>query len=468
MVQGIIQRDPAEAVALLESGAFDETFTGLQTQALVKTAQLQADKNTREADRQASQAHEQALNEIDLAIYDGEMTPDGLRGLLEDGTFKTPKEFLSRVGKFNRDLDKQADKAQAISIMSRSASGELALDPTDRNVKKMADTYYQDVFLPSIEGDDPQKANAKTLNLISSSGIIPPTLKESLNGGVLNGTPSQKAQSADLVNDIIIMQPHLTKEMSTQTLAMSRKIQDNIAAGLSVEDAVDAAEVQVFEKQTEQYKAKERAFKEQRQEFNHDDYVDGIFGTIFNMAFGTTKPSEVPVGMEDEQQSTYKTLTVDLGVNQEEAYELSNKMIAGSWGVTTLDGEPRYMKFAPEKVYGLPGHDNSWISEQLDTDLTILGIDDTENRVITLDPRTRGNEKKGYMIGERVNGTIKYHKGPDNIPLVWVPDRTRGIQGQIEEAARKRQSILDNKIKEGEAARAVEDMFIQIQSGGVL
>ena len=85
-----------------------------------------------------------------------------------------------------------------------------------------------------------------------------------------------------------------------------------------------------------------------------------------------------------------------------------------------------------------------WMNEQLDTDLTALGLP-TENIRIEVDPLTARQERPSYLVlRQRDDGAFDTLM-KDGKPLRWHPDWT---------ASPKRQAIVDELDAEVETARA--------------
>ena len=106
--------------------------------------------------------------------------------------------------------------------------------------------------------------------------------------------------------------------------------------------------------------------------------------------------------------------------DEEVSKQLASTDIQSTYGVSTLSGVPRIMKYAPEKYYSVPGEDDKWMGEQVKKEIkkTFLvpmeepSITETLTRAVLPAKAERQLEARGWFAGIK---NLKYNLMADTI-----------------------------------------------------
>ena len=159
-----------------------------------------------------------------------------------------------------------------------------------------------------------------------------------------------------------------------------------------------------------------------------------------------------------------------LSGNDETAQKAAFTMMRKNWGVTNINGDRRFMKYAPESIYGSPNlseeENTEWIKNQLFSEVTKNSIYTegfTSNLMLAVNPRVK--TKDGLPVYSIL------HKDPKTGMITnvegfnaWVPnysltpefkklneENAREIDDAKSNAKRLReQQIISQKMRSGE------------------
>lgn len=437
-IRGLIEKDPALAQEVLASGRFDSVFEPTQIQGFDQMAQRKKVFNQTESEKNFKQVKEKVVNDLELNLHFAKSLDDvnGIQESLEnginDGTIGT-KEYLRFSDKLEKIQDKIIGNTADLEMVESSYRNGVPLSSLSKKSKAAIDSYYSQVFTPALEGLSASEQSNKITGFVASTGIVPSEVKDSIHEGLSGGSPSRQVAAADLAMNIINQNPQLTKQFNRDRLNYARKVYDGRNAGLSSEEAVKAAEIQVMEKGTEPYKARQKEFKDQKQ-----DFAVGEVNQWFR-----DDPNEVPKAMKDDFNKLYQTFYVDQQMSEKAAREMAYKRVVTQWGVSTLSGEAKWMRNAPESIYQVPGQDNEWMKKDLEA--TIAGKTDKKVSIVQNPATTASDEPDYFVIYEDDDGVIHHvpSSNDSEAPLRWKPiwDQSEAFKKVEEDRVKKEEEL---------------------------
>ena len=321
----------------------------------------------------------------------------------------------------------------------------------------------------------------ENVNYVGRVGIMPLKLERTLNAFSRNGSPEQAIAAAEMYGQIQQSTPQAFKDLPDETRAFLSMVNESIIAGDAI-NAVETARKYAYgltKQEKESIKIQTQEWKAKNSEILYKklgDKLEDDFDTLFT--FGAP---DAPEGMKAEYSINFDRHMMSAGANPDIAANLAYQDIKRTWGITKIGGERKFMKYAPETVYAIPGVDSRWITDQFEKEMAEAGI---ENAYLVVNPNTAGREKQpAYMIfAKDENGigkpVVVETENGIQIQQQWRPDfklteeyaaitdAPTGLpQGVKEKIQKKREvqfkrsiGIIENRIRKGESAeRAINN-----------
>lgn len=479
-LQGSIEKNPAAAKAFLDSGEVNNLFDANEVQTFERMIQSKQAANYAAADKAVIAQNNAVKGNIKLGIHKAGSLDD-LVALeqqvdegFESGLFKDVDEYIKYDKLVEARRDAITEGQGAITLVDSILNQGGALDPTDTDNKNAVAEHYAQVQLPLLQNLPPEQVLPKQLEYIDRVGIVPSQIISNVNASLFNGAPQAQVEAADLVTSIINNDPRFLDQFDKDTANYAKKINTLRSSGLNNEEAVKAATTQHFEKNTAPYKARVESFngnKTRGVEGVRKNFDDDVLDTLFS--------KEVPAtpGMRAEWENLYETFYIDEQMSEEDAREMAYKNLEARWGKTDVVGSGKtWMKYSPEKAYGVKGVSNKWIKDDLnktliDNGTTKNGIDNREfsQRLrLAVDPRSSNSKKPSYLLEYKTdNGLFAYvMDGRGNgQPLRWAPDFKQSDIAKRAERARKEK--IEELKKLSPKKRALRAKTEAIQRGRV-
>lgn len=437
-IRGLIEKDPHLAEDVIKSGQFNKVFEPTQLETFEQMAKRKQVSNDLAADKLFKVEKEKSVNELELSMHFASSLDDvnSIQEKIETGfhdeTLST-KEFIKYSDKLEKIQQRIIGDSADLQMVDASYRQATPLSAVNKKSRGAVDNYYAQIFLPTLQGLNPSEQANKITGFVANTGIVPTPVRSQVEEALSGGSPARQTAAADLAMNIINQNPILTKQFNRDRLNYARKISDGRNAGLSAEEAVEAAKVQVMEKGTEPYKARQKDFKDQKKDFDTGE---------INQWF-RDDPNDVPDNMKNDFNRLYQTFYVDQQMSEKAAREMAYKRLLTQWGVSSISGEARWMRNAPETVYGVPGQDNEWMKKDLQA--TVAGKTDKPVSVVQNPATTASDEPDYFVIYEDDDGVIHHvpsSNDPDK-PLRWKPSWEASEQFKKVEAERiKREEEL--------------------------
>lgn len=397
LFKGTLEKDTDAAKALLETEEFERNFSSDQLQQLDSLVERKVRSNELKQEKEANQIKEQAKDDILLNIFRAETPEDIIRteaelvSLLDEEVF-SGGEFVSLAERLEKKAKAIEDKEVDVQSVQLALDNNVSLNPANKDDVKAVDNYYKEIYSPQINAiEDTNLRIQKMAEFVDKTNIVPAEMRETIGAELASGSPNRQLIAADLMMEITDRNPAILSQFK-QEATFAQKIVEGRNAGLSPEAAVDAAQVQVFEKGTEHYKRRVKQFDDEKKTFD-----ESAIKTILPF----DDPQEVPIGMQNDWELLYRRFYVDDQMSEKSARDLAYKTLQTQWGRSTVTGKTKWMKNAPELVYGRPNGDNDWMRRDL---------------VATVVPRVSFGDKKDMQ------------KFFDNLTIIQAPSTTASSQ----------------------------------------
>lgn len=318
-----------------------------------------------------------------------------------------------------RDIKAKAEaqkKQQQLSLVQSVRDGDMLIDPNDSDHKQAVETDYAS-FLEELSPQNMNEAYQAKVEYVNQVGVIPKQLKGEVSAGLNGGSPDQQLQIADMVEKIAINNPRVALQFSEKDRVYAKNLSESINAGISGNRAVEFATKNIFERDTEAYKQRSTAFKEEGQKFSESDFTE----------FFRDDPDNIPAGMKGEYNTLNRKYYMDGGADAKASHELAVERLKANWAITETGRGNRWMKYAPEAVYD-NGAPKEWLNEQLIADVTSQGVivEDiekfAESLILEVAPETINQPDPSYLVFQQGDDGIIEPLLSNGKVQVWKPD----------------------------------------------
>jgi hypothetical protein len=379
-------------------------------------------------------------------------------------------------------LDKNREKQDSITgsiarVQSILNDGGV-LDPKTDQDKKDVDLHFE-MTSQAWGKIPPAEVVSRSVQYAVNVGIVPTPLKQIVRGGLRSMDPQQAVLSADIVGQMRNSNPQLLNDFNEQDLTMANLIGTYTEYGMKPQDAFTTAH--------ESMKVTDTVRNARRAEFDlqlgsdtksREAKVRSWIGDKMSTGW-FTNPTFDPI-MSAEFQNLSR-LEFEKTGNMDASMTFALDKVSRTWGKTEVGGSSRYMKYAPEKFYGVfpndPASDAEWMNQQLLYDVTKGGminpatkqmivaqnVIDPENPItldmfhLTPDPTKIGADgRPTYQVSIMVNGGLQTIRKADGAPISWVPSWEKSPQRMM--AAQKvideEKSLREDRVSKQERAEA--------------
>lgn len=317
-------------------------------------------------------------------------------------------------------LEKQREDIANANLYAAVARGDAPYDPYDRKMTTAMDSHYNTNIAPKI-AENPQTAVSETLDYIDRTGHFPKSLQSGIRTAVMMGEATDQIVAVEMAAEVKRTSPAAFDKLPKDVRDIVSRSQDLMNAGIPAEAALLRARAALFP---------ESSVVQARQKALTPSVVKkGAVDTIAMMEeqFGSLANEEMRVMARTLWQDEYVRMGPDLGIEavNKGAAEALQRMFAPS----ELGNTGSFMKFAPEKQYGIPGMSDKqnakWMREQFQAEvhnLTRAELPDLPTEQF-LNVETGQSETRQKEIGVKDNPVAA------SSFLVPDPDAVRDPQG---------------------------------------
>ncbi|MFC1380440.1 MAG: hypothetical protein G8D84_17150, partial [gamma proteobacterium symbiont of Clathrolucina costata] len=320
-----------------------------------------------------------------------------------------------------KELSRQAGEAASAQQREYLISTGLPLDPKDKNHRQAVDEAFVRL------GATPPVAIALT----KQTGILPGQVRAVFRTAARSGEGHAVKEALELYASIDDQVPLALDDLPVSDIAVLENTTQLIRGGLPSGKAMEMARQQSNIPEGERKVILDR-FKEQAKEnsawlqdvLDSDDAYDTeIFG-------GAPNP---PAAMQADYERLTETFYTQLGGDIEQARELSWKTLKRTWTRSDINGDGELMRYSPEFDLGVS---TKILRKDLDTQLEVIKVKPDNVRVISdvLTARSKRGQRSYALVKIRSDGLPEILRGPNNMPLRWVPDPYSILNKQHQDA----------------------------------
>lgn len=422
----------------------------------------------REVDAAKATAETRArfVSDFEIALSRGERGYEEVERAYSAGQI-TPDERT----RYTLALDKRTaeQQAQIVAFKRVDAAGDTALplDPKSTDDRKALDAHFG-LTMQSWAGKPEAEVIRLAAGYSAQKGMVPTQVQGLIRSGLVSTDWQLQVAAAEALAAIKAANPALMDDFSEASISRGNLISEWAAAGVPPEEA--AKRLQELDRVPEAVRKARAA-----------DFGAALSASV---AGGKTDQAAVTTGVKAliadafddsmwDSPSVEAAAAADFTRAALADYQLHGNMEAAKrsgldavrrvWGLSRLTGSPVVMRYAPEKVYGLPGmtaeQNAEWMWEQLGADIAVAEAGpslresedgDMEDALssgrisLTL---IGGSAQPAYAVQRRAaDGTYYAIFGADGRPMAWRPDWAASPAARRE--AEKRQQAVDEARQE--------------------
>ena len=423
-IQGTISSNPAEGKKQLEAGEWNNFVTGKQMDALLKSADTGINKEKAEE----TIAQSMAYSDLVIKFLNGEGNREDIdlfRQNARTDVAGTGKQLIILERLLLRDQSESQKLAAQIEYGHQSFLGTISPNPDDPIVKKAINAHYSAV----VREVSPENFVDFSVEYVKRTGVVPATLKSNIVGGLNSVDPSKVIPAAMIVEKLSkATNTTALQQFPDKSISFAQQVLDYNRNGLSPEESVKKANDMRNILPTEKDN-RTRAFRELEKETSSTDVIQRFVdeGWFEASTFSTQSDPVINEVMAGEF-SRLREREYVLSGNDETAQKAAFTMMRKNWGATNINGDRRFMKYAPESIYGKPNlsekENTEWIQNQLFFDVTknsIFSEEFTKSLILSVNPRVKtkdGLPVYSVLRKDPKTGMIMNVEGF----AAWVPD----------------------------------------------
>lgn len=367
----------------------------------------------------------EAKKTLDKGTYNEFFSVDQLRTL--------NNQTDSAIAKIEKKTLQQSKLNAQSMLVDMTKQGQVILDPYDKNHQNAVEADWQRTLQQNpVQGEE---LTNLAVDYVGQVGVVPKSMESSINAMMMSGTPEQMSIGSDMLEQMAEIDPSLVNQFNDKTRTLARKVQDNINAGMSRQEAVNSANESIFRSGTPEYQVRVEEYRKES-----IDFPEGKFTEFFR-----NDPDLVPAGMKADYNTLLKAYYVDEGLQLDSAQDLAIEKVKNRWSVSTVDGKPRWMKYAPETMYK-NGANPEWIQKQLAGDVLALSPLQKdakkfmESIYIEVAPETVQRPDPSYLVFQKdEQGRIEPLMFESGEQMVFKPDYTKTEEYQNQKSTYKKE-----------------------------
>jgi hypothetical protein len=358
---------------------------------------------------------------------DPTVTPDYINTLVKTNRISpgAGTEALADLQKVQVARQKLAD---GITLVNAAGAGGAPLDPKNEVHKKALDAHYglASQLWPANE------TLPRAIDYSIKYGMVPDPVKSVIRGALHSARPDLAVRAVETINTLRNANPQLVADIGDENdLRLATLIGTYSSAGMAPDKAVElATESLKVNKADREARAADYDLQRGKEAKDRTASDDKWIASQQNSLW--VRDPDVDPMMRTEFAETAKVEFQRTG-NLEASRRMALDTINRVWGRSDVGGDRRYVKFAPEKFYGIPSltpaENSRWMNEQLISDVSKGALQDpanpiTSNRLRLIPDPTRSNGGNPVYQVWMVQPDASWQQVIDakGTPVRWMPN----------------------------------------------
>lgn len=368
-------------------------------------------------------AREKVASDLELNVYNGEASVTEVEAAFEEDVITGAKRT-----QLIKEIQRQADEAVASSSRMELISSGLPLDPKNKDHRLAVDEAFE-----RLGGGAPL-----ALSLTKQTGLLPKKVQSIFRTTARTPGGRYTKEALELYSAVDDQVPLALDDLNDKDVAVLDNANELVRGGLGTAEALEISRNQANLPESERnvllerYKEDAAADKTWLQDtLNSDDAYDT---EIFP---GAPKP---PAAMQADYENLAESYYIQTGGDIDRARELAWKALKRTWTRTDINGEGELMRYSPEYDLGVS---TKILRKDLDTQLEEIKVKPERVKVISdvITARSKRGQRSYAVVKIRPDGLPEILRGPNNMPLRWVPDPRPILEKQQKDAMTRAQKL---------------------------
>lgn len=466
-LQGLTKQDPGQALSYLVTGTGPAADIPIeQRNGLENDARAAIERGARETGKQVEAERQMLLSDLKIGVDRGTKGYADVEGAYAQGVV-SPAERTELIKKLDDKAREEIKVTEGINRVSAAFAGGPQLDFRSKDDKTALDNHFA-LTAQGWKDLPPGEVVDRTVEYVAQVGIAPTRVQGMIRGFLRSGNPDQALLAADAVKRLRNANPQILNDFNDEDLRLANVVGALTDSGVPPQAALQMAKDQM-------------AVSKQEQDARSDDF-DAVRGADRTAriasdrswlegkknSFWASDPNVDPV-MQREFETLARQEYARTG-NLEAARTFALDQVDRVWGRSSVAGADRYMKFAPEKFYGVPSKsqaDNAaWMREQLVADISRDALQDPNNPItgdklliVPAGTKTGPDGRPLYIVSFMgTDGLLRAVVSPKGKPIYWRPDWSTSAQAGREKAAQQEQVEAARRARETKYAPGGQPM----------
>lgn len=414
--------------------AFDNQVRNVREQAFAKE----------KAEQELAKARKAA--ELEIKVSRGEADYEEVIQM-EQNRIISPDQKASLFKTLDVKNKERMEQMAQLEKVAGALQGTTYLDPKDSADKKAIDFTYENALKKQMAGLDPESQKSMLINYVEKVGVVPSQVQSTLRGVFRGANPNDKVFYADLIGRIQETKPQALDDIEDKDIAQAVMINELVKSGTPNLEAV----ARVEDMQKSMNPARMDLLKQQLKELRGNQTIDARLlaarKTFSDSFFAPKLPSDAKLGYNqaliNDYERTYDSWFMYTNGDVKIAEEQTKKALNRLWGVSTINGQERLVKYPIEKAY--PNIDPDELRKKLVSEVKNIPKykDIDENNILLQDTvetaRLWDTGQPTYqVIVKNKNGVFETVMDGDMDS--WTPGKASDLQAEI--ALRKRNEAM--------------------------
>ncbi|WP_428246748.1 hypothetical protein [Ferrovibrio sp.] len=337
-------------------------------------------------DQQAKADRDAFHSDLKLAVEAGEAGSVDVDNAYARGLL-TPEQ--------RTELRLKADKGErGVARVHQAWLAQMPLDPKSAEDRQAVDRHFQSAQT-KLWADLPAPIRAaREVDYATQIGLVPPALASRWRVELRTTDPDRVAAAAGQVMALEARNPALLNDLPREDVDLAGPVMERLRLGLEPRAAAVAA-LKAREVPAAEAKARLERLKDEP-DADRRKWLEGELTGGVMTRWATGKPGDVTDGLFGDFNAAYQQEFAAQG-DAEVAKRLALARVRRIWAVTEADGGGRrWMRFAPEAVYGSE-HGVEWYGEQLRDDLKAINAAPAEGQKLRLEADPLSAQELGGM-----------------------------------------------------------------------
>ncbi|MCM8857126.1 MAG: hypothetical protein LC541_04525 [Candidatus Thiodiazotropha sp.] len=364
-------------------------------------------------------AREKVASDLELSVYSGEASVPEVDAAFEEEVISGAKRT-----QLIKEIRQRADKAVAGKNRESLITSGLPLDPKNKDHRLAVDEAFT-----RLGGSSPV-----ALSLTKQTGLLPKQVQSVFRTTARTSTGPKADQVLELYSAVDDQIPLALDDLSDKDVAVLDTASELVRGGMVSQEALEISRTQAnlpeSERKVIKARYKEDASKDTtwlQDTLNSDDHYDT---EIFSGA--PTPPASMTADYERLAESFY----IHTGGDIDRARELAWKSLKRTWTRSDINGEGELMRYSPEFDLGVS---TKVLRKDLDTQLEEIKVKPESVQIVSdvITARSKRGQRSYAVIKVRPDGLPEILRGPNNMPLRWVPEPHTILEKQHQEGLKR-------------------------------